>query len=97
MSGLTTVLVASVVAFATGGGAASAATMVKPNKVALKEAIVACKAEAKGKKIEWLKRRKYVSNCVVEALKERPSIDVPQMIKDHPEMRDLPVDKSDPI
>ena len=28
---------------------------------------------------------------------DRPSINVPQMIKDHPEMRELPEDKSDPI
>ena len=97
MSRLTRILVASVVAFGIGGGTALAATTVKPDKVALKEAIVGCKKEAKVKKIEWLKRRKYVKNCVVEVLKDRPSIDVPQMIKDHPEMRELPEDKSDPI
>lgn len=97
MSRLTKILVTSVVALGLGGGASSAATTTKPDKVALKEAIVGCKKEAKVKKIEWLKRRKYVRNCVVEVLKDRPSIDVPQMIKDHPEMRDLPEDKSDPI
>ena len=33
-------------------------------KVALKEATVACKAEAKDKKIRWPASRKYVKNCV---------------------------------
>jgi hypothetical protein len=96
MSRRATVLAASVIALGLGG-AASAQTTAKTDKAALKEAVVSCKAEAKGKKVAWLKRRKYVSNCVVEALKDRPSINVPQMIKDHPEMRDLPEDKSDPI
>lgn len=95
MSRFATILVASVIAFGLGGGATLAQTAGKTDKVLLKEAIVSCKAEAKGKKIAWLKRRKYVSNCVVEALKDRPSINVLQMIKAHPEMRELPEDKSD--
>ncbi|MGV7216629.1 hypothetical protein [Bradyrhizobium sp. UFLA05-112] len=33
----------------------------KAEKVALKQAIVACKAEAKGRKVNWLSRRKYVN------------------------------------
>jgi hypothetical protein len=60
-------------------------------QVALKQAIVACKAEAKGKKIKWLSRRKYVNQCVVTALKERPSIDVARMLKEHPELTNIPV------
>ena len=38
---------------------AEAASPSKADKAALKRAIVACKAEAKGKKIKWLSRRKY--------------------------------------
>lgn len=55
---------------------AEAAKMSKADTVALKEATVACKAEAKDKKVKWLARRKYVYQCVAEALKGRPSIDV---------------------
>jgi hypothetical protein len=39
---------------------AEAANPSKADKAGLKRAIVACKAEAKGKKIKWLSRRKYV-------------------------------------
>jgi hypothetical protein len=74
-------------------GGAEAVALTKAEKVALKQAIVACKAEAKGKKIKWLSRRKYVNQCVVAALKEHPSIDVARMLKDHPELRNLPVEQ----
>jgi hypothetical protein len=74
-------------------GGTEAAALTKAEKVALKQAIVACKAEAKGKKIKWLSRRKYVNQCVVAALKEHPSIDVARMLKDHPELRNLPVEQ----
>ena len=72
---------------------AEAAGPSEADKAALKWAIVACKAEAKGKKIRWLSRRKYVNNCVTEAMKERPNIDVTTMLKGHPDLTDLPVEK----
>ena len=72
-----------------------AATMTKSEKVALKRAVVACKAEAQGKKIKWLSRRKYVNQCVVVALKDYPSIDIQRMLKEHPEMKDLPAERWD--
>jgi len=50
-------------------------------QVALKEATIACKAEARGKKVKWLARRKYVYQCVAEALKGRPSMDIWQLRK----------------
>jgi hypothetical protein len=53
--------------------------MSRAEKVALKEAIISCKAEAKGKKVKWLARRKYVYQCVAEALKGRPSIDIDEV------------------
>jgi hypothetical protein len=62
------------VAFAASAQAA-APPLTKAQKVAVKQAIVACKAEAKGKKIAWLSRRKYVNGCVAQALKEHPTID----------------------
>jgi hypothetical protein len=74
---------------------AAAARMTKAEKVALKEAVVACKAEAKGKKTKWLSRRKYVNRCVVAALKDHPSIDIQRMLKEHPEMRNLPAEQWD--
>ena len=63
---------------------AAAASVSKADKAALKRAIAACKAEAKGKKIKWLSRRKYVNQCVAAALKEHPSIDVTRMLSEHP-------------
>ena len=67
----------------------------KADKAALKTAIVACKARAKGEKVKWLARRKYVNNCVTEALKERPHIDVIDVLKNHPDMKDIPMEKYD--
>ena len=75
------------------GTAVEAAALAKAEKVALKQAIVACKAEAKGKKIKWLSRRKYVNECVVTALKEHPSIDVARMLNEKPELTDIPVEQ----
>jgi hypothetical protein len=63
---------------------AKGATMSKADKVAVDQAIHACKAEAKGKKVKWLKRRNYVKRCVAEALKERPSVDINKLLKNHP-------------
>jgi len=70
-----------------------AARLTQTEKVALKQAVVACKAEAKGRKIKWLSRRKYVKQCVVQALKEHPTIDIARMLKDNPRMRKLPVEQ----
>jgi hypothetical protein len=75
------------------GTAVEAAALTKAEKVALKQAIVACKAEAKGKKIKWLSRRKYVNECVTTALKEHPSIDVARMLDEKPELTDIPVEQ----
>jgi hypothetical protein len=67
---------------------AAAARVSKADEIALKEAIVACKEEAKGKKMGWLAGRKYVNKCVAEALKGRPNMNVNQMLKDHPDMKE---------
>jgi hypothetical protein len=72
---------------------AEAASPSKTDRAALKRAIVACKAEAKGKKIKWLSRRKYVNSCVTEAMKDHPNIDVATMLKEHPDLTDLPVEQ----
>src|SRR6202158_3758227 len=73
---------------------AEAASISKAEKVALKEAIISCKAEAKGKKVKWLPRRKYVNHCVAQAL-NRPTMDVIQLLKNHPDMKDLPMEQWD--
>ena len=67
---------------------AAAARVSKADEIALKEAIAACKAEAKGKKMGWLAGRKYVNKCVAQALKGRPNMNVNQMLKDHPDMKE---------
>ena len=74
---------------------ASAATLTPAERTALKQAISSCKSEAKGKKVPWLQRRKYVKGCVVEALKDKPNIDVMTLLKTHPDMKDLPTESSD--
>ncbi len=60
---------------------AEAAKRSSPDTIALNEATVACKAKAKakGQKISWLARRKFISSCVTEALKEHPSMDINQL------------------
>jgi hypothetical protein len=58
---------------------AEAAKTSSPDRVALQEATAGCKAKAKGQKISWLARRKFISSCVTEALKEHPSMDVNQL------------------
>jgi hypothetical protein len=72
---------------------AEAARPSKAEKAALKQAIVACKAEAKGKKIKWLSRRKYVNNCVIEAMKYHPNIDVATLLKNYPKLTNLPLEQ----
>jgi hypothetical protein len=57
--------------------------------VALKHAIASCKSEAKAKKIKLLERRQYVIDCV-QALKDRPQVDVQRVLKNHPDLKGLP-------
>ncbi|MFZ0053715.1 MAG: hypothetical protein WAL09_02685 [Pseudolabrys sp.] len=45
-------------------------TPAQLQEIAVKQAIVACKAEAKGKKIRWPASRKFVSTCLSNALKD---------------------------
>jgi hypothetical protein len=61
---------------------AEAAKLSKAEKVALKEATVACKAQAKGMKIRWPKSRKYVKNCIIRTtLKSQPTMNVIELRK----------------
>jgi hypothetical protein len=93
---LFTCIIAMVLASGTALMPAEAARMSEADKVALKQATIACKAEARGKKVKWLARRKYVNNCVAQGL-NRPSIDVIQLLKNHPGMKDLPKEQYDAI
>jgi len=54
-------------------------TPAELQKTAVKQAIIACKAEAKGKKIRWPASRKYVKNCIATALKEHPTINISEL------------------
>ena len=58
---------------------ADAAKLSEADKVALKQATVACKAEMKDKKIRWPKSRAYLSECLREALKDHPNIKIPKL------------------
>jgi hypothetical protein len=66
---------------------AEGATISKAEKLAADEAIHSCKSEAKGKKVAWLKRRKYVKQCVLEALKGRPTVDLNKLLRNHPVLK----------
>jgi hypothetical protein len=61
---------------------ADAAKLTKAEKVAWSRANVSCKAEAKGKKVKWLQRRKFVRGCIVETLKGYPNINVEKIMKE---------------
>jgi hypothetical protein len=58
---------------------AVAAKLSEADKVALKQATVACKAEMKDKKIRWPKSRAYINECLREALKDHPNIKSPKL------------------
>ena len=74
MQHFATTLFASITATVLFGGAAltptaaEAARTSNAEKLALKETTVACKAEAKEKKIRWLASGKYVNDCVAKAV-----------------------------
>ena len=74
MQHFATTLCASIAATVLFGGAAltptaaEAARTSNVEKRALKETTVACKAEAKEKKIRWLASGKYVNDCVAKAV-----------------------------
>ena len=63
-------IIATVFVSSTAFVPAEAATA---DRVALKEATVACKAEAKDKNIRWPASRKYVKNCLARTLKRTPA------------------------
>jgi hypothetical protein len=85
MHHVATALYAGVTATILIGGAVLASTPVEAAKtpsveaVALKQATVACKAEAKGKKIRWPASRSYVKNCITTALKEHPTMNISEV------------------
>lgn len=72
---------------------ARAANVSNADKAALKRAVVACKAQARGKRIRWLSRRRYVNDCVTEAMKDRPNMNITTLLKNHPDLTDLPVER----
>ena len=82
MHHFTTALCAGLMATVVVGGAAltptpaEAARTSSAEAVALKEAKVACKAEAKGKKLWWPASRKYVKNCVKTTLKDHQNMNI---------------------
>jgi hypothetical protein len=89
------VVFVSIVATTVFGGAtmnsafAQERQLTKAEQVALKRAIASCKSEAKAKKIKLLERRQFVVNCV-QALKDRPQVNVQEVLKNHPDLKRLP-------
>jgi hypothetical protein len=66
---------------------AQAAKLSNADKIAIKQATVSCKAEARGKKIRWPKNRTYVKDCLKESLKDRPNVDVNKLDVDYRDMK----------
>jgi hypothetical protein len=87
--------VVTIVATAFLGGAATmpafaqATKLSKADQAALRHAIASCKSEAKAKKVKLLSRRQYVVDCV-QALKDRPQVNVPEVLRNHPDLKGLP-------
>ena len=71
---------------------ARAAKVSNADKAALRRAIVACEAKARGRNIRRLSRRRYVNNCVTEAMRDRPYMHIMTLLKEHPNLTDLPVE-----
>src|SRR6266566_1560475 len=89
MSHFATALFAGIIATALIGGPTFMPTPAEAAKMALKEATVACKAEARGKKVRWTARRKFVNTCVAKALKGHPNIDISQLRREHRNLNGL--------
>jgi hypothetical protein len=68
---------------------AQATKLSKADQRLLKAAIASCKSEAKTKKVKLLSRRQYVVDCV-EALKDRPQVNVQEALRNHPDLKRLP-------
>ena len=68
---------------------AQATKLSKADQRLLKAAIHSCKSEAKAKKVKLLSRRQFVVDCV-QALKDRPQVNVQEVLKKHPDLKDLP-------
>ena len=78
---LVTTIAALLVGIVLMPATADAAKLTKAEKAAWNRANVSCKAEAKGKKVKWLQRRKFVRGCIVESLRGYPNIDVDKIMK----------------
>ena len=76
MSRFATALSAGFIATVLVSGTAFAPTPAEAatgSGMTLKDATVACKAEAKDQKMGWLARRRYVNNCVARTVKLTPA------------------------
>ena len=68
---------------------AQATKLSKEDQRLLKAAIHSCKSEAKAKKVKLLSRRQFVVDCV-QALRDRPQVNVQEVLKNHPDLKKLP-------
>jgi hypothetical protein len=68
---------------------AQATKLLKADQRLLRAAIHSCKSEARAKKIKLLSRRQFVVDCV-QALKDRPQVNVQEVLKNHPDLKGLP-------
>jgi hypothetical protein len=68
-----TTLVAVSVATVLVAGMSTSGKAASTDAQALKEATIACRAEAKDQKLSWFARRKYVKNCLARTVKLTPA------------------------
>ena len=66
-----------------------ATKLSKADQRLLKAAIASCKSEAKAKKVKLLSRRQYIIDCV-QALKDRPQVNLQEVLRNHPDLKGLP-------
>ena len=79
---LTAALLVGIVLMPKTADAARVTRLTKEEKAAWNRANVSCKAEAKGKKVKWLGRRKFVRGCILETLKGYPNINVEKIMRE---------------
>ena len=68
---------------------AQATKLSKADQRLLKAAIASCKSEAKAIKVKLLSRRQYIIDCV-QALKDRPQVNLQEVLRNHPDLKGLP-------
>ena len=66
------------------------ARATQEEKALLRKTVAECKAEAKGKKLKWGERRKWVRSCVTVKLEKHPGVNVQELLRTYPDFDKMP-------